>query len=152
MCGRPSHIHGTFHWAFIFKGRQDTALRIEQTSDCMSVFICVRARRCLRARTYMRLVFKAKVLLPQTARVWHITDTRWIQNAETEHRCTHAHTHTGVCSHLWTSVMTDHRLAYFTSQVLLSSKGGRVSRNIKALFFSFSPGRMKTCHIHKWEY
>lgn len=43
MCGQPSHIHGTFRRAFIFKGQRDLALRIEQTSDCMSVsYVCVR--------------------------------------------------------------------------------------------------------------
>lgn len=55
-------------------------------------------------RTYVCLAFKAKVLLPQTARVWHMTDPRWLRNAETEYGRAR--------TRLWTPAMTDHRLAY----------------------------------------
>lgn len=132
MCGQPSHIHGTLlHWAFIFKGpiTGDQPFGLNKQVIVCQFHLCACAY--VLTYTYICLAFKAKVLLLQTARVWHTTDPRWIQNAETENGRAH--------TYLWTSVMTDHRLAYSTSQVLLCSWGGGGSRNIKALiFFSFS--------------
>lgn len=45
--------------------------------------------------TYICLAFKAKVLLLQTARVWHITDPHWTETKTGAH--TEACTHT--CGH-----------------------------------------------------
>lgn len=44
-------------------------------------------------------------------------------------------THTHIHQNQWRSLNSAHRLAYLTSQVLLYSRGGRVSRSVKALIF-----------------
>lgn len=115
MCGQPSHLHGTFkvftgHFLMfeaysalihvpIF-GQKTTleelkkqALKIQQTSDCVS---CVCMCKCCRA----------KEALQQTARV------RGTLKSFKMLRGMHTY------AHQWKSLESAHRLAYLTSQVL----------------------------------
>lgn len=127
----PAHLHGTFRQFslglflvleaysadvptsgqkhYTVKGWTEPALKLEQTSDCMSVvLVCVSA-----VCTYMCASASRQkwccCRLPESGTPLSPADSKMLK------RDAHIHTHTNTHARRWKSLKSVHRLAYLTS-------------------------------------
>lgn len=104
------------------------------------------------ARAYVHITFaslsRPKCLLLQTARVWSITDPRWIHNAETEHGRAHTRGRARIpadISHDWPQISLFYKLGAF---MFLGGRGGGEYQSID--YFSFPRQNEKHAIYINW--